>query len=387
MPRKTSSTISPRAHIEKSLARKAEDTSAFRVHASDVPPDTYALLLFANAVACPIERISDSKFQIISTTEHGKKFVITTDAQFRRMFNQLVKAFLPSPDQRIQFLKRGEQYAEACLLFAADHAENGGYLGLHADKTSSGEELSIAPDTSKDIKEPKSSTPASTSALDSVSVRNRSVKTIKPYGVKEYQTQNYGVLRDSSAILEVEYEDGDKAFRCSLCDYERDNHRSINGHMGKHSAEDREQAAASVARKFVMGLSWEPNPRQSSRITRLAHEIAAAMKLGLETPERIASAIIEARSKDPQRDDDDNPTVSEMTPEEQLEAIRRILGADSAVKEERDQQEKLIAGLQNQIDAMKTEMDQVREAKDAADRSLAEHRAWAEKIQAMRPPA
>lgn len=381
MPSRIASITSPKAHIEKSLNRTVDEASEFRVYASKVPRETYALLLFANAIACPIERASANKFLIISMTEQGKKFPISTDAQFRRTFNQIVKAFLPSPDQRMQYLKQGEQYAEVCLSFAAEHAENEAYLRLEADKTALPKEPTPAT-PAKDPLGPKLPTASPSIPVPSTPY-DRKARSIKPYGVKEYQTQNYGVLRDSSAILEVEYEDGNKTFRCALCDFERDNHRSINGHMGKHSVEDREKAAARVARKFVMGLSWEPTPRQSSRITRLAREIAEAMELGLKTPERIASAIIEARSKDPQRDDDDNPTVNEMTAEQQLEAIRRILGADIAVKEERAQQEKLITGLQNQIDAMRVEMDQIREAKDAADRSLAEHRAWAEKIRAM----
>ena len=63
------------------------------------------------------------------------------------------------------------------------------------------------------------------------------------------------------------------------------------------------------------------NTTRKHRITRLANEIAKAMELGLSTPESIARAIIEARAKDPRRDDDDDPTVSEMTSEQQIEAI------------------------------------------------------------------
>jgi hypothetical protein len=374
---------SPKAHVEKALNRKAEETPAFRVYASEVPRETYALLILARTFHCPIERTYDSKFQIISVTEQGKKFTIPNDAQFRRTFNQIVKAFLPSPDQRIEYLKRGEQYAEVCLSIADEHAKSEGYLPLEADKTAPAEDSTPA-SPSEDAPGITDLSPASpTVPLPSAPEDSRKVKSIKPYGVKEYQTQDYGVLRDSSAILEVEYEGGSKAFRCALCDFERDNHRSINGHMGKHSVEDRKKAMAKANRNVVMGLSWEPTPRENTRITRLANEIAKAMELGLTTPDSIARAIIEARAKDPQRDDDDDSTVSEMSPEQQIEAIRRILGADIAVKEERDQQEKLITGLQNQIDAMRAEMVQVREAKEASDKSLAEYEAWVEKIQAM----
>lgn len=373
----------PKAHVEKALNRKVEENPAFRVYASEVPRETYALLIYARSVQCLIERTSESKFQIISVTEHGKKFTIPNDAQFRSTFNQIVKAFLPSSDQRIEYLKRGEQYAEVCLSFADEHAESEGYLPLEADRTAPPEESTPAYPSEGTLGETEIPPASPTAPLPSAPEESRKVKIIKPYGVKEYQTQNYGVLRDSSAILEVEYEDGSKVFRCALCDFERDSHRGINGHMGKHSVEDRKKAVAKAKRNVVMGLSWEPTPRESTRITRLANEIAKAMELGLTTPESIASAIIEARAKDPQCDDADDSTVIEMTPEEQLEAIRRILGADTAVKEERDQQEKLITGLQNQIDAMRVEMDQVREAKDASDKSLAEHEALVKKIQAM----
>lgn len=382
-PTRNKPLTTPKAHVEKALNRKVEENPAFRVNASEVPRETYALLIYAHSVQCRIERTSESKFQIISATEQGKKFTIPKDAQFRSTFNQIVKAFLPSPDQRIEYLKRGEQYAEVCLSFADEHAESDGYLPLEVDKTAPPEESTPADPFDGTPGETELLSASPTAPLPPAPGENRKVKSIKPYGVKEYQTQNYGVLRDSSAILEVEYADGNKGFRCALCDFERNSHRSINGHMGKHSVEDRQKAAARTNRNVVMGLSWEPTPRESTRITRLANEIAKAMEIGLTTPESIASAIIEARAQDPQRDDDDDATVSEMTPEEQLDAIRRILGADIAVKEERDQQERLISGLQNQIDAMRVEMDQVREAKEASDKSLAEHKSWAEKIQAM----
>ena len=375
-PTRNKPLTTPKTHVEQALNRKVEETSTFRVYASEVTRDTYALLIFAHSVQCQIERTSESKFQIISVTEHGKKFTIPNDAKFRSTFNQIVKAFLPSPDQRMEYLKRGEQYAEVCLSFADEHAESEGYLPLDADKTASPEESRPA-DPSEDIPGETELPPASPIApLPSAPEDSRKVKSTKPYGVREYQTQDYGVLRDSSAILEVEYEDGSKAFRCALCDFERDNYRSINGHMGKHSAEDRKKAVAKTNRNVVMGLSWEPTQRESTRITRLANEIAKAIELGLTTPESIARAIIEARAKDPQRDDDDDPTVSEMTPEQQLEAIRRILGADIAVKEERDQQEKLITGLQNQIDAMQGEIGQLREAKATSDKELSDFKAW-----------
>lgn len=382
-PTRNKPLTTPRAHVEKALNRKVKETPAFRVYASETPRDSYALLIFAHSVQCPIERTSESKFQIISMTEQGKKFTIPIDALFRRTFNQIVKAFIPSPDQRMEYLKRAEQYAEVCLSFADEHAENDGYLPLEADKTVPPEEPTPA-DPSEDTPAETELPPASsTASLPSIPEESRKVKSIKPYGVKEYQTQDYGVLRDSSAILEVEYKDGSKAFRCALCDFERDSHRSINGHMGKHSIEDRKNAMAKANRNVVMGLSWEPTPRESTRITRLANEIAKAMELGLSTPESIARAIIEARLNDSHCDDDDDSTVIEMTPEQQLEAIRRILGADIAVEEERNQQEKLITGLQNQIDAMRVEIGQVREAKDASDKSLSEYEAWVEKIQAM----
>lgn len=366
----------PKAQVEKALNRKVGTAPAFRLYASEVPRDAYALLVFAHSVQCPIERTAENKFQIISVKEQGKKFTIPNDAQFRRMFNQIVKAFLPSPDQRIEYLKRAEQYAEVCLSFADEHAENEGYLPLEADKTAPLEEHATA-DSSEDTTTETELPPASpTAPIPSAPEGSRKTKSIKPYGVKEYQTQNYGVLRDSSAILEVEYEDGSKAFRCALCDFERGSHHSINGHMGKHSLEDRKNALANPNRNFVKGLSWEPTPRQSTGITRLANEIAKAMELGLSTPESIASAIIEARAKDPQGDDDDDPTVIEMSPEEQLAAIRRILGTDLAAKEEHDEQEKLITGLQNQIDAMQVEIGQLHETKATSDKELAGFRAW-----------
>lgn len=366
----------PKARVEKALNRKVEVTPTFRLYASEIPREAYALLIFAHSVQCPIERTSKSKFVIISVTEQGKRFTIPSDAQFRKTFNQIVKALVPSPDQRMEYLKRAEQYAEVCLSSAEEHVENNSYLPLESDKTAGSEELTSVSPSEETMGEGELPL-ASPAALSYSTNEDRSaVKSIKPYGVRDYQTQDYGVLRESSAILEVEYKDGSKAFRCALCDFERDNHRSINGHMGKHSIEDRRTAMATAKRNVVMGLSWEPTPRESTRITRLTNEIAKAMELGLTTPESIARAIIEARAQDPEQDSEDEPTVSEMTPEEQLDAIRRIVGADVAVKEEIDQQEKLITGLQNQIDSMQVEIGQLREAKASTDEELSAVKAW-----------
>ena len=65
-----------------------------------------------------------------------------------------------------------------------------------------------------------------------------------------------------------------------------------------------------------------------------------------------------------------------MTPEQQIEAIRRILGADQAVKEAHDHQEKVIGILQDQIDVMRTEMEQIRKDRENAKKDLADFKDW-----------
>lgn len=95
--------------------------------------ETYALLIFACSVHCPIERVAKEKFRIVSLSEKGKTFSIKEGDDFRRVFKLLIKAFLPSPDQRMQYLKRAEQYAEACLSAVDEMQENNSSLPLLSD--------------------------------------------------------------------------------------------------------------------------------------------------------------------------------------------------------------------------------------------------------------
>lgn len=355
--------LAPKELVARALKKSSGKPTEFPLHPHEVPKDAYALLVFACTVGCPAERVAEDKFRVHSHSEKSKTFSIKKDDDFRRTFKLMVKAFLPSPDQRMDYLKRSEQYAEACLSAVGEHQENDGYLPLLSD---------ILAPLDKGLGSTSSEPPSHaevTSIPDDEVVPaaengGRKVKIVKPYEVKDYQTADYGVVHDSSAILEVEYEDAGKAYRCAICTFEGASYRSVTGHMNAHTPEEREEALKDPNRKAIRGYSWEPNPRQSTRIARLANEIAMAMnELGLTTPESIASAIIEARAKNPNRDENDEPISTEMTAEQQIEAIRRVLGADLVVQEERNTQEKLIKGLQNQIDALRGEMrekDQVK---------------------------
>lgn len=364
MARSSQSALTPQDRVARALEKENENNPEFRIYAKEIPRDAYGLLIFARSVGCSISRVAEEKFQFLPPAAKAKTFPIKVDTEFRRTFKLMVKAFLTSPDQRLEYLKRSEQYAEACLSSADNHARNDGFLVLEGDI--------LAPmakqEMDRDSKEATSGTPLispSPKNMQNATGSSRLTKSVKPYSVKEYQTAVGGVVRDSSAILEVEYEGGEKSYRCSICGFERENRQSINGHMGKHSAEEREQSAKNPNRKIIAGYSWEPTPRQSTRITRLANEISMAMEeLGLTSPTAIASAIIEARSKNPHRDDNDEPLSAEMSAEQQVEAIRRILGADIAAQEERRQQEGLITGLQNQIDVLRVEVSRKDQAKD-----------------------
>lgn len=403
MTRTTRKKPTPEEHIEKSIGLLEDIETGYRVQATEVPRDTYALLLFATAGACNIDRVSETKFQINSTKVPGKRFPITDESTFRKSYNQMLKVLEPSPDTRKDFMTSMEKYAETCLSIADAHKKTNGSLPLSVDHTASAKDRNAGEETTSgraqrsleysagilheedapELSSPKRETspdtahqPASPPApLPPVPENARKIVKVEPFQTKHYQTKEHGVKRDSGLINVVTYDDKTAVFQCAVCNYSNKNRQSLNGHMGRHSQEEREQAK----RKLVLHRTekWLPTPNQKSLITRLAHEIARAMELGLTSPEAIASAIIEARDLDSQSvHESDGPEFVEMTPEQQIEAIRRILGADQAVKEAHDHQEKVIDILQDQIDVMHTEMEQIRKDRENAKKDLADFKDW-----------
>lgn len=437
--------LTPKRHIDQTLELLKEVDSAYRVLATEIPRDTYALLVFGLAGACKIERTSESKFTVSSSKAPGKRVTVTDESKFRKTFNQMWKSLEPSPDRRKDFMTSMEQYAEACLSVADAHSETEGFLPLEADSlvstdtpdkdessvkhvesyftpqqdSSTTEIESIKAVTNADgsveyfcmtcdevlqeeslidshltghlvgkpgvdegvpgVRAPKGvfdTPPSPMKPVSSSAEEWRKIVKVEPFQAKHYQTKDHGIKRESELINVVTYDDGSIAYKCRVCDeYTSENQRSLNGHMGKHSREEREKAKG----KPVLHRTekWVPTPNQKSRIVRLANEIANAMELGLTSPEAIASAIIESRALDSSnRDDHDEPEVVDMTPAQQIEAIRRILGADQAVKEVRDEQEKVITGLQDQIDSMRMEMDNLRQQETTAKKELSDFREW-----------
>lgn len=357
----------PRELVAKALVKCSKAKSEYSVRPDEVPADAYALLIFACTIGCPAERIAENRFRIHSREDKGSTFAIRTDDDFRKSFKQMVKVFFASSDERIEYLKRSEQFAEACLNSAVNQREINGSLPLAADVLATSRSSN---DVSKSH-EQEAAAPVEHSAIR----KSSTVSRVKPYEVKDYQTAGYGVVHDSSVILEVEYTDGLKTYRCAICDFEGEHYRSITGHMNAHTVQEREEALKNPSRKAIAGYSWEPTPRQSTRISRLANEISTAMNdLGLTAPESIARAIIEARAKNPERDDNDELLPTEMTAEQQLEAIRKILGADLVVQEERSKQEKLIRGLQNQIDTLRSEMREKDQDKANMEKKFEDYR-------------
>lgn len=394
---------SPKEHIERVLSKLGQEDVLYRVSATDIPRDAYALLLFGLAGGCTIERITETKFQIHSGKAQGKRFTVTSESMFRKSYNHMLKSLEPSPERRKDFMTTMEKYAEACLSKADSHRETDDFLPLKADNTSlaeesgkdegntsrlpqmllgstpligeEGSEIGIS-ESKRDASSVAHVTPISpTAPLPSTSVRASKIVNVEPFQAKHYQTKEHGVKRDSELINVITYDDGTDAFQCVICEYTSENQASLNGHMGSHSKEERELAKRKPA--LHRTEKWTPTSNQRTRITHLANEIAKAMSLGLTSPEAIASAIIEARAHAPQSSyERDELEYAEMTPEQQLQAIRRILGADRAVKAVQDQQEKVIGGLQDQIDSVRAEMEQIRKDRDIAKKELADFKTW-----------
>lgn len=130
-------TIQPIRTAKESVANTiqecSERSSEFRIFPRELSRETYALLVFACSVHCPVERVAEDRFRVSSMTEKGKTFSIKEGDEFRRVFKLMVKAFLPSPDRRMSYLKRAEQYAEACLSAVDEIQANNGSLPLISD--------------------------------------------------------------------------------------------------------------------------------------------------------------------------------------------------------------------------------------------------------------
>ncbi|WP_418907698.1 hypothetical protein [Glutamicibacter endophyticus] len=360
----------PMERIDNTIDKLKDVDSKFFIRATDVPRDAYALLVFGISRGCTVERITESNFQLNSLDTTGGRFMVAKNASFRRTFTQMVKSLEPSPASRKNFMTSMEKYAEACLSVTDQHKEFNGSLPLEDDRTLNSNEPA-------ENRKPSEATPPSTTpSAPSVLTDRRKVIKSEPFQAKYYQRKDNGVKRDSELINTITYDDGSEAFQCRVCnEYTSDNPKSLPGHIGKHSPQERTNAKGTP----VLHLTdkWVPTSTQRSRITRLANEISKAMELGLSTPEEIASAIIEARSKDPNgQGDGDDPEVIDMTPEQQIEAIRRILGDDQEAKAVSDRQEKLISGLQDQVDRTRTEMDLLRKDRDLAKKNLADYQAW-----------
>ncbi|MGP9651768.1 hypothetical protein ACT3UA_11455 [Glutamicibacter sp. 363] len=129
----TQPTRTPKELVAKAIKECSEQSSEFRIYPRELSRETYALLIFACSVHCPIERVAEERFRVTSMTEKGKTFSIKEGDDFRRVFKLMIKAFLPGPDQRMPYLRRSEQYAEACLSTVDEMQENSGSLPLLSD--------------------------------------------------------------------------------------------------------------------------------------------------------------------------------------------------------------------------------------------------------------
>ena len=317
LTRTTRKKPTPKDHIEKAIGLLQDIDTGYRVQAVEVTRDTYALLLFAAAGACVIDRVSETRFQISSTKMPGKRFPVTDESTFRKSYNQMLKVLEPSPDTRKDFMTSMEKYAETCLSITDTHKKTNGSLPLNVDHTASAndpntdEEIASgrvqqslgystgfpheqdAPEPSSPKKETSPETahqPAPpTTPLPPVPENKRKIVKIEPFQTKHYQTKEHGVKRDSGLIDVVTYDDKTAVFQCAVCSFSSENRLSLNGHMGRHSQEEREQSKRKPA--LHRTEKWHPTPNQKSLINRLANEISKAMALGMTAPKQLPARL------------------------------------------------------------------------------------------------
>lgn len=187
----------------------------------------------------------------------------------------------------------------------------------------------------------------------------RAEVSVSPLKAKHGMTENGGSVYDSAAVLEVIYDNGEIEYRCSQCDYEKPNHRSVSAHYSvKHGVRGGAQLQLKETGRVDPSLVWEPNRVQSAAISRLAAEIERAIAAGATDPRSMASSIVEARAK---RGETENPEpIQALTPDQILAKIRLLLD-DGTVR-----------GLNEQLDQANDQIKVEREIAERARRDLEE---------------
>jgi len=190
----------------------------------------------------------------------------------------------------------------------------------------------------------------------------------KPFRAKHGMTDAGGSVYDSSAVLEVIYDNGDIEYRCTQCSWEHANPRSVAAHYSaKHGVKGGVAKQVKETGRVDPTAVWEPNKLQNAAIARLAAEIERAMAVGAADPRAIATSIVESRAR--RGEVDPAEPIQALTSDQILAKIRLMLddgtvqrlenevaAAESVIEAERADK----AALQEKLTETESRLDQFR---------------------------
>lgn len=181
----------------------------------------------------------------------------------------------------------------------------------------------------------------------------------KPFQAKHGMTDAGGSVYDSSAVLEIIYDNGEIEYRCTQCPYEQPKPRSVAAHYAaKHGVKGGVAKQVKETGRVDPTAVWEPNKLQNAAISRLASEIERAMAVGATDPRAIATSVVESRAR--RGEIDPAEPIQALTSDQILAKIRLMLD-DGTVQR-----------LENEVAAAETAIELERAATSALQEKLTE---------------
>lgn len=181
----------------------------------------------------------------------------------------------------------------------------------------------------------------------------------KPFQAKHSMTDAGGSVYDSSAVLEVIYDNGEVEYRCTQCSYEHAKPRSVAAHYAaKHGVKGGVAKQVKETGRVDPTAVWEPNKLQNAAIARLSAEIERAMAVGAADPRAIATTIVESRAR--RGEVDPAEPIQALTSDQILAKIRLMLD-DGTVQR-----------LENEVAAAETVIEAERADKAVLQEKLTE---------------